>query len=408
MSRRLFRAVAVTVLANVLFFVLAVAATFLPRERIVEHVREAFASGDLGFKDYLFYDAVRGFNQYNDCAVLQMITNDTHHHLADAVGPVHFLSNLNGDAQCRTLNDVVAGSTARLISTRHARYWHGYNVVAAVLLSLFPLSVARWLLRISVYGLVVLFPFAARRVRVAAIVVAVALLAFYALPYFGESLTHAPGDICIFIGLILLVRNSKDVFVFGALFGSLFAYFDDLIGIIPVGTAFLFAFAYLIAVSWRSAFEMLGGLALGGVFTVAAKQLVALAILGPAAASDFKQHLAAYVSPEPIVMPFAMLANATRVLTYGSRVAAAIVIVATTLAWIVAAVIAWRRRDSWNDFLAFAAAGIGVFVGWVVCAQTHTYQHAAFMVRIEIIPIALGWAGLAWVSATRSGATPRS
>jgi len=425
------RALAVTVTANVLFFALAVAATFLPHEIMAERVRQAFASGDLGFQDYRFFDSVRGFNQYNDCAVLQMVTNDTHHRLADAVGPVHYLSNVRGDAQCRTLLDVVRGDSSRFIPTRYARYWHGYNVVAAVLLSLFPLNVVRWLLRITVYGLVLAFGFVARRhrkVQFAALVVSVALLAFYALPYFSQSLTHAPGDICILLALILLVRDPGEVFVFGAVFGSLFAYFDDLIGVIPVGTAFLFAFAYLTASSgrrWRKAFELLGGLAIGGVITVAAKQMLALAVLGRGAASDFVQHLEFYVSGvtrtphlppslEPllthvrILLPFAMLANATRVLTYGSRTGAAILITVTTFAWLLAAVLAWAGRDTRSDFLAFATAGIGVFVGWVVCAQTHTYEHAAFMVRIEIIPIALGWAALAWVSATRYAARRRS
>jgi hypothetical protein len=428
---RLLRAFAGTIAANVLFFTLAVGATFLPHERIAEHVRQAFASGDLGFQDYRFFDSVRGFNQYNDCAVLQMITNDTHRPLADAVGPVHYLSNLRGDAQCRTLFDVVAGSAVRFIPTRHARYWHGYNVIAAVLLTLFPLNVVRWLLRVSVYGLVVLFAFAARRdrsVRLAAVVVAAALLAFYGLPYFSESLTHAPGDLCILIGLILLVRDPGDVLIFGAVFGSLFAYFDDLIGIIPVGTAFLFAFAYLSAVSrnaWRNAFELLGGLAIGGVTTVVAKQIAALAILGRTAASDFTQHLEIYVAPVshtahlpsfvaplltrvPVLLPFAMLANATRMLTYGSRIGAAVLLAATALAWLAAAVTAWRRVDTRDGFLAFLAAGVGIFIGWVLCAQTHTYEHAVFMVRIEIIPIALGWAALVWVSATRFGARPRS
>jgi hypothetical protein len=101
-----------------------------------------------------------------------------------------------------------------------------------------------------------------------------------------------------------------------------------------------------------------------------------------------------------------MLANATRMLTYGSRIGAAILLTATTLAWLAAAAIAWRREDTRSGFLAFFAAGAGVFVGWVLCAQTHTYEHAAFMVRIEIIPIALGWAALVWVSAMRFGATP--
>jgi hypothetical protein len=402
---------------NVVFLLIAIAATFVPRDRLIERVRSAFASGDLGFIDYRFFDSRRGFNQYNDCAVLQMIANGSHDHLADAVGPIHFLSDFNGDAQCRTLLAVMDGKTTGLILTRHARYWHGYNVVATGLLTLFSLAEVRWVLRVFVYVLAIAFPLLAlridRKVGLAASTVSVAMLAFYAMPYFEQSLTHAPGDICILAGLILMIVNGSDVIFFCAIFGSLFAYFDDLIGVIPIGTAFFFIFAYLTKRRWRSALEAIAGLAVGGVITIAAKQIFTLAVLGQSASADFMQHLAFYVAPAhhvlraphfiaailariPLFLPFAMLLNATRMLTYGSRVAGAVLLGATACAWVAAAVIAWRSKETRNDFLAFLLAGVGIFIGWVLVAQTHTYEHAVFMVRIEIIPIALGWAALTW------------
>jgi hypothetical protein len=417
-SGRLFRAAIAVTALNAVFFIVAVAATFLPHERLAERVRQAFAAGDLGFVDYRFFDAKRGFNQYNDCAVLQMITNDSHVHVADAVGPMHYLANDNGDAQCRTLFGVVNANAGRLIPTRHARYWHGYNVCAAVLLSCFPLATVRWLLRIIVYALVVTLPVVAyradRKTGIVASVFSVAMLSFYAMPYFEQSLTHAPGDICILATLLLLIVNANEVLFFSAIAGSFFAYFDDLIGVIPVGIAFVFIFSYLTKRKWRSGFEALAGLAVGGVIPVATKQIVSVAVLGRGATSDFAHHLAFYVSAVParqvraphviallldrmpVLLPFAMLANATRMLTYGSNAGAALLIASTVLAWLAAATIVWRRKEGRGDFLAFLFAGQGVFIGWILAAQTHTFEHAVFMVRLAIIPIAAGWMALAW------------
>jgi hypothetical protein len=85
------RALAVAGLINGLFVVLTVSTAALPRETLRERVRAAFRAGDLTQEDYLPFDSRRGVLHYNDCLILQMITNHDTTLLGRAFSPlVHF------------------------------------------------------------------------------------------------------------------------------------------------------------------------------------------------------------------------------------------------------------------------------------------------------------------------------
>ena len=86
-------------------------------------------------------------------------------------------------------------------------------------------------------------------------------------------------------------------------------------------------------------------------------------------------------------------------LTGGSWFAACLLIGTSGLAWITAAILAWRRATlrARSDIAAFAVGAAIVVVCWVQVLPQHTAFHGAFMVRILIVPIALSWAALIWL-----------
>ena len=113
----------IIVLANVLFFALMLAAQG-DQDVIIARVRAAFERGELGIADYLFFDTRRGWHQYNDCTVLQMLANRDSSRLKRALAPKVFYRNENWDDQCAVLRAVVVEGVDpnTLLLDRYARY----------------------------------------------------------------------------------------------------------------------------------------------------------------------------------------------------------------------------------------------------------------------------------------------
>src|SRR5882724_3011097 len=100
-------ALTLVVLVNAAFLMLGVWAATLPREPLVQRVREAFASGDLIENDWPWLESRHGFDQYNDCSILQMITNRDDNILANAVGPLIYNENKGHTDKCATLHKII-------------------------------------------------------------------------------------------------------------------------------------------------------------------------------------------------------------------------------------------------------------------------------------------------------------
>jgi hypothetical protein len=447
------RAVALVVLANTLFLLLALWVARLPREPLVERIRDAFASGELIDKDWLRFDSRRGLEQYLDCSVLQMISNRDDRLWANAVGPVIHNQNGGETRRCELLRALVhGGSTPDLAalmprpsrtvdgvhSYRYTRYWHGYNPLAAALLSIFDLGQTRAALKTMAYVSLVLLALAPGPGHPGLLAVAggiaVSAALFWALPYYGQSLTQGPADLVVILGLTALLfwrerlSSPARLVPFCAVFGAAVVYLEFLSGQLPTAGALLVPLIYLIVrgrshpdnhprAAWVLAFTGLLAFGIGALLTVALKQILAAVIIGPEALGTFLEYLRRYVNPSPAASAahfhvtwappdssllwstakslYVVLAAGDH-LTYGSRPAALVVGQATALAWLIAGSLAFRARDNTpSDFLAFVA-GVGVVVAWIVAFQTHTNIHAFRMVRMLIVPIALGWAALAW------------
>jgi hypothetical protein len=103
-----------------------------------------------------------GFDQYNDCSILQMITNRDDNLLAHAVGPLIYNKNSGETDKCATLRRIVnEGPQVAPLVFRYTRYWHGYNPVTAALLQVFDVGDARKALTLGLYGALALLVAAA-------------------------------------------------------------------------------------------------------------------------------------------------------------------------------------------------------------------------------------------------------
>lgn len=432
--------VGVVLLLNAVFLGLAIVTAWLPRERFRERVREAFEAGELMDQDYIRFDARRGHHQYVECRILQMLTNERTPSVAEAVAPWLHVRDSTYTGYCRTLHELVVANADPAVfraSFPHTRYWHGYLPVAALALAALDLGTARLTLQALAYGSLLLLLSVSLRSRglsrVVGVCVAVSGLTFWALPYFGQAFAHATGDILIVLAIAVLIfarerlRADRVFLPFCGAFGALVVYFECLSGQLPTAAGFLFATSYANmtgatwndgsrTAAWRFAVVGITAFALGAGITVIVKQLLVASFVHEGALGGFVAHLQFYLGPAvsdghlPAVFgPFVRLMHSVNTLTYNSRPTSWMLMASTALAWGISLVLIARLGRALpsrllSDYLALAGAAT-VMVVWVLLLPTHTSIHADFMVRMAILPIALGWAALAWtVSALRQQA----
>jgi hypothetical protein len=434
-------AVTLVVLVNAVFLMLGLWVATLPREPLVQRVRAAFRSGELIENDWPWLESRRGFDQYNDCSILQMITNHDDDIVANAVGPLIYNKNRGETDKCATLHTIVndGPSGAPYLVFRYTRYWHGYDPITAGLLLAFDVGNARTALRLALYGALVLLSVSAgtRHRGLVALAASIAITGalFWAVPYFGLCFSHAPGDIFVILGLAGLLfwrerlSHLGTLVPFCAVYGAGVVYLEFLTGQLPTAAGLLFPTAYLVArarpepndqprEAWRFAVAALMAFVLGAVLTVVIKQILAVAIVGPEAWSSFLEYLKRYVNPSPAassrhfgetwssphrslvwssLKAIYVVVGEGYVLTYGSRPAAVWLYAASALAWLAAGYVAFRTPARWasSDVLALAA-GAGIVVAWTLSFQTHTTLHKFWMVRMLLVPLSLGWCALAW------------
>jgi hypothetical protein len=433
------RALGVVLLLNGLFLALALVTAMLPREGLRDRVREGFAEGSLDQRDWLAFDTRRGMHQYDECLLLQMLTNEPGPVLAEAMGPRNLTREHSYSDYCRTLHELVVerAEPAEFTVFPYTRYWHGYMPVTATMLAVMPISTARRVLHaLSYTSLLLLLAVSLRRhgmLRVVGLSIACVGILFWGLPYYGQLFAHAPGDMLVVLGIAGLVagaawlREPARLVPFSAAYGALVVYLEFLTGQLPTAAAFLFAATYAMAVSsadtdtsqgerparrdgaWRLAMLAVAAFTAGAVATVVVKQALAAAVLGTGALNAFSSSLGRYMGQAPtggllpeLLRPFSELFRWGRVLAWNSTAGAAALYGASALAWLAAIVVAVRvgmsdsrSRPLASDVLALAVAA-SMIVAWVLLLQNHTFYHARFMVRIVMAPIALGAAALAW------------
>jgi hypothetical protein len=431
------RALVLVLLLNAAFTAAALAVAAMPREPLRERVRTAFATGALVERDWLAFDVRRGMHQYDECLILQMLTNEPARRVVEAMGPTNLTRDASYADYCSTLHALVVEGEdpAGFTYFPYTRYWHGYLPVTASMLAVAEIDTARRLLHTTSYlSCLLLFGVALRRrglLRITGIAIAAGALLAWGLPYYGQLFAHAPGDIVVVLGVVMLVAGGGRLLPAGRLvplaaaFGAVVVYLEFLTGQIPTAAAFLFATAYALrreagaaahpAAAWRTAALALAAFAAGGLVTLLLKQALALAALGSGVVPAFSGSLQRYMGSAPpggavpdLLRPFSELFRWGRVLTYNSVPAATALYTASLLAWAAALILGLRqhlaRRDPAiaHDVAALALAA-AIIIAWVLVLQNHTYYHARFMVRMTMVPVALSAAAAAWavVSAAR-------
>ena len=440
-------------LANGVFLLLAVWAARLPRAPLAAKIDRAFASGELIENDWPWLDGHRGFNQYHDCSVLQMVSNRDSRVWAAALGPRMYNRNRGETDRCATLRTLVTEGpgTTPYLTYRYTRYWHGYIPVTAALLSVLEVHQVRQLLRYTLYGALLALIAAAgvrdRRLLAVAASVGITGIFFWSVRYFGTSLTHGSGDIALVVGLAVLLHwrhqfsRPETLIPFCAVYGALMIYLEFLTALLPTAAGLLVPLVYVIGRlpggpdaeprrAGRLALAALLSFGAGAVLTVAVKQILAVLVVGPEAAAVFVQYLARYVNPSPeaslrhfgetwtspddplflsSLKALHALLTQGYVLTYGSHNAALGLYATSALTWLAGGWLALRGRQRYavHDLLGFGA-GVAIIVAWALAFQTHTTIHKWWMVRMLIVPLAFGWGALAWQLFTRTPVRPQA
>lgn len=423
------RALALVLALNVIFAAIAVAVALIPQDLFRERARHAFAAGDFDHRDFLPLDSRRGFNQWSDCILLQMLSSNDDSTLAKAFGPLIHHALIDDETQsCSTLLALLNGDrlTDAHVSYRYGRFWHGYGVTTAILLPFLEVDQVRVLLKVLVYSSILslaLVALTAQPLTGFALSIAATAAFFWALPYYGQSFGAAPGDafmMLVLAGCLLWHRQlgRLPTFIpFCAALGALVYYLEFWTGLTPTLVGLFLPMAYLIASlrpenqvhpqgAWRFALAGIAAFALGGVATVVLKLSLAFAFSDPLVLEAFVERLQAYSSAPAttdeetapgLLALFERVLRRGKVLTYGSPFGAVLLYTVSILAWLTAAGVAFWRGGirPISDFLAFVA-GAAVIGLWMVMFQNHTWIHADFMARTLIVPTALGFGALLW------------
>jgi hypothetical protein len=427
--RAVFRAVLVVLVCNCVFLLLIL---FVPVDSptIRHRIRAAFETGDLGFEDYLLFDSRRGFFQYNDCNVLQMIANRNPSRVARAISPIVYSANDDWTDQCAVLHQVTldGADVVGLIENHYSRYWHGYSVGVAVALRAMELRSLRRFLVGTVWLVLAAFTVvmvrAGRASRWVGLAIALAAALLWAVPYFDPGFTFGFGDAAVLLGLAVvaarphLALNVATLVPYAAGFGAVVVFFEMLTGQLPVAAAWLVA---VIVAARRdhasSAMPDVRVLAIaavvafgaGALATVTIKQVLAYVLMDPGAGTAFFSHLTLYASvPEAsggrpgILRPFIRLLQTSYVLTYGSRSGGYAAVGLIVLASMIAAARSCRgwRLQGEEERVVLLAASLAPVV-WVLVLPQHTVIHAHFMVRILVASIALAPLAACWPAQRR-------
>jgi hypothetical protein len=374
--------------------------------------------------DYLPFDSRRGTHQYNDCNVLQMLSNPDPSQLTRALAPIIYKADEDFNEACPVLHALVLGYVDRdaLLSFRYGRYWHGNNMLTALALQVMELGDFRRVLTLAVWlaigALTVATYRAGQHVQRAGQAITLAAAIFWAVPYFAPGLTQGPGDALLLLGLVAIAAapriaiQLKTIVPYAAGFGAIVVFFEMLTGQLPTAAAWLAVLTLAAARDEKSpeggapifavaAFISFG---LGAAATVLVKQILAFALADPGAGVQFLRQLRQYTglpSSEAgwpgILMPFIALIRASSILTYGNTLAGYGLIVTIVLTEMIAVIRGWRSRhsDDGRDMLIIVSAAL-IPVAWTFMLPRHTNIHAGFMVRMLVVPISLAPLAVFW------------
>ena len=439
------KAFGVAVLIMLLFFIASYFSLGRQLETARSNVRAAFASGELlpGANKALG-NTILGVHQFNDCLILGMSIDQrpglerellvspiraafsatVEDRGVGATLPPTIVERSDPAEPCPVLYHLAEGDTPLTGVEYYHRYLHGQTILVRYLLPVMSVNMIR-LLYSSLLSLTVTAGFAYSLIMLATgvrhatyLVWAVVFVAFsrwFGLESFGQSLSHGPSDLIIVAYLLFLCIASRRglgapaLLMSSAVFGSLTMIFEFLTGGLPLGAALMIGLIPLALRQDAARLRMAGvtlqcllAFATAAVACIVLKILIALATFGFGVLPDFFDALGKRMS----IGDTSTMSNGG-LMVFGSKIIGGLsglagnmrLLAGLTIALAVVAGI-WGfttiRMCSLSDRLReqslFLLASNVVIPVWLVAFWQHTIQHAWFMDRILVWPIASGFA----------------
>jgi hypothetical protein len=377
---------------------LASLGTLAPRERTIEHLNDAFAQGVIADDGAPRSPLWRGGEQLTECISLGIGLDPAESAWRSAISGAY--AKVGDTHACTGLHHAVAGETTDW--QPYFRYWHGYRLILAPLVALFPL----WLVKLINALLVALacaaFWFTLHNrsgIAVATIVLAsfVCLsdvLFIWRTGTHSLSLAYILAGSCLFAAALKRPWRAAGLIVFAAALGSGFNFIDFLIN--PPMMPMLLAFFVLLEkradaglLALAAAIAWFGGYA----ETWLAKWLIAYFAL-PASAGVFADIVSsAEVRTVGALNGVYLYPLAATLRTYLRAVDRGGVIVLIALPLAVAHYAATASRIDWRRALWLSTPLIVTLV-WFEALSSQTQYHLTVSSRSAAMGIALAFAAV--------------
>ncbi len=444
-SNTVLKATGVAVLIMLLFFVASYFSLGRQLEAAKANVRSAFTSGELlPYANKTLGNTILGVHQFNDCLILGMSLDQrpglerellvspirtafpvtVEDPVVGAALPPTMVERSDPAEPCPVLYHFLAGDTPVSGVEYYHRYLHGQTILTRYLLPIMSVSMIR-LLYSSLLSLTVTAGFAyslymlTTGVKLTTYLVwAVVFVAFsrwFGLESFGQSLSHGPSDLIIVAYLLFLCGASRKglgapaLLILSAVFGSFTMIFEFLTGGLPLGAALMIGLVPLAlrqdGVSVRIAgvtLQCLLAFATAAVVCIVLKIIIALATFGLGVIPDFVDALGKRMSiGDTSSMPNGGL------LLFGSKIVGGLsglagnmrLLAGLTIAlavgaglWGITAIRKFSSSERLREQSLLLLASNAVIPVWLAAFWQHTIQHAWFMDRILVWPIASGFA----------------
>lgn len=413
----------------------------LDREPVRAHLRAAFESGALQLDGTRRGDADLGSHQTNDCLIFDMAARDGGNFaLYLFAGQRTKEVGTSDPGNCMVLrNWLFADPLVEFREGWYLRYVHSYRAVAIGLLTLFSVETTRAILKVASYaslGLVIALNafllwrrqptrqtlFARNEFFFAAI--ALAFLLAFGLPYFGQSISHAPAIVTLAALLaawsFLDARGAlseQRMILLAIPFGVVTTCFEFLCGYVPVGASTLLLLAAITQLPGRDetpralvrrcalvpavfVTSVAATLVLHLLFTALATGEGFAAIRGFITMLSFRMSDSAAAAIDKAnvdsgTVSLAMVAErfidslAQLGLGDASVTLAMLLFALGLLVYGAGETVLSRATGLEKTRAILIAASLAPVVVWIFAFQNHSYAHSQFMVRIlVVIPVA--------------------
>jgi uncharacterized coiled-coil protein SlyX len=413
-----------------IFLLTAISHISLTPARFDAAVKTAFAAHELDYER-------TPSDQFTECALLTMehlrpksvaenavntrFAHDYHFHPCDVLR--HIVLGVPQHVELEGVNR--PGYQANYVS-----YPFGARHLAGLALSVMELSTYRWLLGILAAVSILSLTIGAARSdpRKALLCVApitVMLVAGFSLHAIGTNFAHGP-DCWVAFFMLSAFLAFADFFrplyrrvAFAVSLGVVVTFFDMFDGAAPVAVMLLVflnqAFYVPEQASWRVVIGQAALMTAAVLGAFIAYTVLRLFVIGGIFGIDWRPYVVGISARAGldvggtrgiISLPdvFQELWAKRRFLVWGSETASTILLIVSGLSWVCAATLFAVKRhylSRWTIATFAVAVGCSVgTLGWFVLFPNHTYVHAHFMIRILVVPMALGFATSLFLTTT--------